>query len=191
MPFSQGEHHTGFDITLAATLTEDVNQEIWLLQQSGKNPRRDLVRKRLESRLVEGIFSDIPDGIDVQLPWLDYRPISLESIEFLVEWSLSQVKEVQQIIWNFLEDPEDQLQPTLELLMELGIIEEIPQPKPQVTIKDLILKSLPATFDDLVQLVLMVSPNTRRPEATIRQFIRRHQRSGAIKLKEGKIHHGK
>ena len=77
----------------------------------------------------------------------------------------------------------------MEQLKELGVIQEIPRPRPQVTIKALILKSLPATFDELVQLVLMVSPNTRRPEATIRQFIRRHQRSGTIHLSEGKIYH--
>ena len=89
MPLSKGEHLTGFDITLAPILSDDIDQESWLLRQMGKNPRRDLVRKRLESRVVEGLFSEIPNGVNVQLPWIDYRPISLESIELLVEWSLS------------------------------------------------------------------------------------------------------
>lgn len=190
MPSSIGDKPAEFDLTLAPILSDDIDQELWILQQEGKNPKRSLIRKRLESKVVEGIFSDLPGNISVRLPWVDYRPISLESIELLIEWSLYQVKEVQQVIWRFLENPEDQLQSTLESLKELGIIEDLPKPKPQVTIKDLILKSLPATFDELVQLVVMVSPNTRRPEATIRQFIRRHQRLGTIKVKHGKIYHG-
>ena len=181
MPVVTGDHPL-FDLTLPPVFPDDVDQEIWILRNQGKNPRRDLVRKRLESRVVEGLFSDIPSGISLELPWIDYRPVSLESIEVLVEWSLSQVKEVQQVIWNFLEDPDDQLEKTLQQLQELGIVLQAPRSKPQVTIKALILKALPATFDELVELVLMVSPNTRRPEATVRQFIRRHQKSGLVKV---------
>ena len=144
----------------------DIEQEAALLRLQGITPSKLILRKRLQP--TELTFSG--DLIDAS-PLNFARVIpSQETLESIIDWARPQAAPVQDLIWQFLEDPEANLESTLKKLKLTPA--KASSSTPLATI---LMNALPATKEDLSQLVAQVSPTTKRPEATVRQFIRRHQ----------------
>lgn len=116
-----------------------------------------------------------------------------EAQEELIEWALDQSTDVQECICQFLEDPESNIDSTIQKLAELEVISSIPaiQTKPlnkmqPASYADILRDRLPATIDELIR-ELSYYP-IKRPAATVRQFLRRNakqieDRQGLICIK--------
>lgn len=169
-------------------LKDDVDQEMAILELLGVKGNRSLVRKRLRIQLGRVLTYDDAPLESRPVQWADYNRIDPEATARLVAWALDQIESVQQIIWDFLHDPSEKLEDTLLRLQELGYA-EVQDNRPQVmTLKEMMMKALPATLDDLIELVQIASPETRRPAATVRQFIRRHIGTAEVYLEDGVVH---
>ena len=144
---------------------EDVEQEAALLRLQGITPNKAILAKRLQPH--ELTFSG---DLEEALPLISPRIIpSTDTIEAIVDWALTQSSSVQSTIWDFFQDPEDRIDATLKALhlQETYINKKIPMTK-------LLLQALPCTKEALVEVVVQASPNTKRPEASVRQFLRRY-----------------
>lgn len=94
----------------------------------------------------------------------------------LLDWAATQTEAVEQIIMDFLDDPEARLQETLQALTSEGILlYELrigPAAVKRVTYTSILKKNLPATKDELIEALSYCPIN--RPASTVRQFLRRH-----------------
>jgi hypothetical protein len=161
---------------------QDIEQEAQLLILEGKVPNRRLIRARLQPRelcytAVEG--SEQAEAFEPQTTFA-----AEEVIEQLVSWALNQTETIQEQIYTFLEEPEDELEHTLALLQREHLLTETTAPSQlRGSATQLILRSLPAGFDALVHIITEVS-QPRRPHATVRQALRTLTRKQAIELDE-------
>ena len=170
---------------------DDVRQEAELLRLEGKEPSKKIIRRRLLSRnrvlSFYRLFSPAPP------PWARSPAVNTETLYQLVTWAMEQTRPIQEVIWTFLETPDDLLTTTVEELQRLGVIQPPESSSSKrgghsSSLAQLILRSLPATLEDLTKLVQTESPETRRPAATVRQVVRRYQRKGEIRTtKEGVV----
>jgi hypothetical protein len=114
-----------------------------------------------------------------------------ETIERLVSWALEQITPVQQVIWAFLEEPEERLIETLSELEKRGVIEGSRtrgrRPSPLVA---KLRGALPATAEELYALAESLH-RASRPKAAVRQFLRRSLKEGTIREVEqdGRIYY--
>ncbi len=161
---------------------EDIDQEMELLKLTGvARPSRFIVTQRLVSRKSTLPLADMPDT--ATSPWACHHTTPPETVEELIDWTLTKASDVQDLIWDFLEDPELEFDRTFKTLETLGYITSIKHPKPAGTsISQIILNALPATKEELIELVQAISPETDRPAATVRQNLRRLTKSNKIRV---------
>lgn len=95
----------------------------------------------------------------------------------LADWVVEQNQRVQEVVWNYLEGEEDALE-TLGLLLGKRTRTVIKREEP---LSHMIARSLPASHEELKAMAVQYHPS-KRPEAALRQFLRRA-------IKEGKIHY--
>jgi hypothetical protein len=164
---------------------EDLAQEAELLRLQGITPNMSLLRKRMLHQ--EDTFDDIPLGSSSlwEEPGYDYSVT-----ERLVEWALTQSLEIADRIFEFLEEPlEEELPKVLKFLSNSGIpiykAEKTSMSSAQILLKALEVR--PLLPEELTQIVRGLNPS-KRPEALVRQFIRRYQKSGIIKVDEGIVY---
>jgi len=149
---------------------QDIEQEAQLLILEGKVPNRRLIRARLQPRELCYTAHEVYEQSEAFTPQVTFE--AEEVIEKLVNWAIHQTEIIQEQIYSFLEEPEDLLEETLALLQDEHIISETTAPsRPTGSATQLILRSLPASFDQLVHIVTEVS-SPRRPQATVRQAMR-------------------
>lgn len=178
-----------FQLSPPSIPDEDLDQEKELLHLEGKEMiSRQVLKKKWMSRNPEPSFHTLSESTSFENPFVP--SVSYEAISKLLDWSMTQPEKIRELIWEFLDDPEKHLETTLQLLKEMGVVK---RKRPRIThhanIKELILRNLPSTKDQLIDLVSQASPNTKRPAATVRQFIRRHQSRGQLHIdQDGYIH---
>lgn len=168
---------------------EDVRQEVDLRKWQGLRVSRRVIEQRMTA---ETGMIPLYVGEGGSSPWDDGEAIpSPMTVQRLVEWALTQTGEIQSLIWVFLDSPSKRLEPTIHALRASGAIAETSQERVErkVTLGNLLLRSLPATFEQLVAVVQR-NQSSKRPQATVRQFIRRNERRGMIHQCEGVYHYG-
>lgn len=172
---------------------EDVNQEVELLKAQGTTRvNRSFVQQKLHRLAYDHLNYDelaTATGEEGE-PWetLDYqpeRPVWIEAQERIVDWALDQTQYVQSVINQFLEDPIENYELTIQALIEAKIIKPeleegesiVPcSSQPSVTYVSILkkrLKARPASKEDLIQEMSHYPIN--RPATTVRQFLRRHK----------------
>lgn len=161
---------------------DDILQEMEILKLQGiTNPSKRIVYLKLTSGKGAFSMAELPDT--AASPWVIHSVTPPEVVEELIEWTFEQTQSVQDLIWDFLDNPEETYDDTVKTLQDLGFIKRIQQPKSSgSSISHIILNALPATKEELIELVQAVSPETERPAATVRQNIRRLTKTGKIKI---------
>lgn len=181
-----------FNLDLPPVSSDDLEQEAALLRLQGvQNPSKRLIHKRLSR--AEGIFSEIPLG---SAPLWSEEPVPDRNVtEALVDWALQQSDEISDIVFNFLDHPEDQdLDEVIASLKTLGVEiysfkrkkQSTPRSLTQIIIAE--LKKHPQTTQALYELARNIQP-TRRPEAAVRQILRRLDKSGEVTVSGDLVHY--
>lgn len=140
---------------------EDIQQDMMLARYTGK--RTSMKRLQEEKAIGYGVHP-IPDAIPIWsiVPRPDYR-----MIELLAEFMVQQEEGIKSQLLAYLEEPDEgRLKEVVRILG--GTLEHRPAP---ITLTQLILKSLPATLDDLYQLADKTHLS-KKPKAAVRQNIR-------------------
>ena len=157
---------------------EDLLQEAALLRLLGvANPSLRVIARK-HSQPVPA-YDVLPEGTS---PWGQSAVSDPVVTLRLIDWAFEQSPEIEGLIFGFLEEPTNQ--GLTELLFDLecrGVPIYQISFTPELSVTDLILRSLPATKDELYELVQR-EHTTRRPAATVRQILRRLQKSGIICL---------
>lgn len=164
---------------------EDVEQEMALQRLLGKEPKRPPRSVVYGREMSYGLIT--PDGV----PPLDTgSSVNMEALETLMEWLQTQSDQIQVAVLAFLADPENTRR--WKTVARLINIVEIPQPSPEEkrrsqSLVGLILRVLPANIDDLYQMARQQHPS-RRPEAAVRQILRRLTREQKV-VKRGDLYY--
>jgi hypothetical protein len=166
---------------------DDVNQEAELLKLQGIVPNKRIIRQRLALQAPELLFNLGPDEAE---PIYHQHPTpSLETMEQLIDWTLQQAGPVQEQLFRFLDDPEAQIDETLRFLEQHEVIRPIrPSEDVRIPLAEIMRNSLPRSRGELATLIKEVSPSTRRPEATVRQFLRRGLNQGTLRIIDDVVH---
>lgn len=171
---------------------EDVAQEVELIKLEGKRANRGLVSNKLNRLAYDHMSFDelatpTSEGLEPweTLPFEPNQPEWLKAQERLVEWALDQTQQVQAAINQFLEDPIENYELTLQALIQSDVIhpeaEEgdddfTPSHQSKVSYVSILkkrVKSRPASKEELIAEMSMYPIN--RPATTVRQFLRRHK----------------
>lgn len=183
---------------------EDIAQEAELKRLETGKPRisqriiqmkmqrklsRDFPFEMFESSLDEdsGDLAEAFEAHDPSTPWSS-TSCPLYVTEMLVEWALEQAVDLQDLIFDFLENPDQLLDQTVLQLRNMKIIRRQPA-KPTTKTKhsfaELVLRTLPATKEELIIVVSKNAPTTERPAATVRQLLRRMIKEGRVYERAG------
>jgi hypothetical protein len=121
---------------------------------------------------------------DFALPLFSEPAYNPEAMDKLLNWMFEQEDQIQAAVIAYLEDPSDRrLKAVLKII---DVAAETVYPKP-MTLIQLILRILPAKKEELYR-VARDQHNAKRPEAAIRQILRRLTLEGRIELK-GELYH--
>lgn len=167
----------------------DVDQQMALLVLEGIiNPSRSVVIRQLKYQ-DRAFLTDFDGHEEITQLWHEpnHSEAQLQAIEQIVRWASKQSDQVRIEVFKFLDDPSfKNLQETLDQLYNLGIIKKKSSRNPnrsnhQSSLTDMILHSLefPQPLEELMELGRMNS-TSRRPEAAVRQALRRLKRKGTI-----------
>lgn len=164
--------------------SEDIEQEAALLILQGKTPSRTLIYKRLSRG--DAIFDEIPQGSTLLF---SDNPVPDENVtRQLVEWALEQEERTQQLIFDFLDDPSDEALPgLLSQLDKQGVQLYSREIKREKSLTQVILDEItkaPRTIEELYELGRQVHVS-RRPEAAVRQVLRRLTEQRILSLEKG------
>lgn len=174
------------DLDLPPVEADDIDQEAALLRLQGKKPKRSFIAKRLAHR--EAIFGEVPMGAT---PLWDQDPIPDPKVtETLIDWAFTQSEAVAAATFDFLDYPTDEgLEELLVFLGNEGIqVFELSVPKER-SLTQMVLDTLqahPTSIDELNRLARQFYPSAR-PEAAVRQVIRRLSRSGRLSIADNTI----
>ena len=163
-----------FELTTYYPSQQEVEAEKAFLQflEPDKVFSKKVIYQKLRLTNQIPTYNELPDFIAHSYPWAQ-EIVNFEAQKTLIDWALSQIKPVQEVIFRFMSDPDGELESTIKALLELNIKLALNKSakKPQ-SIKEIVLSNLPAHFDELTDLIRLLSPTTRRPAATLRQIIR-------------------
>lgn len=173
-----------YNLDLISVSSEDINQEVALLQLKGvAHPNRALIFRRLAR--AEATFDEIPVGSS--LLWSTDPIPEPEVTQQLIDWAFQQSEAVAEMIFDFLDEPTDErVAELVDSLTALGVPLASPasqrQKHKELSLTDLVLQALqrgPQPLDALYQLAHSLQPS-KRPEAAIRQIIRRLTRKQLV-----------
>lgn len=181
-----------FQILKPSLPQDDINQEIELLKLEGiQNPSRDVIRKQHESQARSFLVDDFnyhPSSIPLFSEQEHSASGRLDAIERLVEWAAKQSDEIQQALYAFLEDPTPgNYRIIFRLLQKTGLLHNqsaslAPRKEKKLTMAEMIRRALrlqERSKDELYQLARQ-NLITKRPEATVRQTLRRMLKANEI-----------
>lgn len=166
---------------------EDVEQEaqIWEFTHPGKRARRSLVRKALESREPAATFQGDPTRIGRPL-WDNTPEIpNPAAIARIREWAQGKSVLLQQAIEDYLrEDTDEKLETIKKLLIREGVKQDRNHTAPRmVTFHSGLMRILsdgkPHNMTELYAWARSFH-QARRPEATLRQALRRLKTKGLV-----------
>ena len=173
------------DIIILVTPTiykEDLDQEVELLKLLGKTPNRSIIIKKMLR--YEAYLTDFQSPVAWDTtPWSQSSDVSLESIQQITEWALTQSDQITVLIFEFL-DGTVELSTVLKTLKASGLVSRIAKEyyyESRVTLTDQMLDRLqsPATIEELYSLARNFL-DSKRPEAAVRQILRRFISKGII-----------
>lgn len=158
---------------------EDVNQEAALLRLQGIMPNRRIIRLKMSQG--EPTFSGDPGSLAQPISTVKIAP--MEVIEMIISWALQQVPELAKEILDFLDEPSETV---LQALIE-RVRQDIPGGSVKRTsaapgsLSAVIFKYLqePKHIDELYELARGIH-TAERPEAAVRQYLRRAVRAGKV-----------
>lgn len=174
---------------------DDIEQEAALYHHlTGRRANKRIIALRLQKQQIP-VYGDMDLSGAVPLAEIEETKAPDYVYDQLLDWMFNIDKPpVYSLLYGFFEAPQELLEYTLRELARMGYItpDGLAQPKAQrVTLSDMMFKALPTTQDSLVKLVALHSPQTARPEATVRQWLRRNTRKGTIYLEESQeLYHG-
>lgn len=183
---SSTDFNSPFVLQSSVVESADIDQEVALLQLQGIKVSRRIVRLRLaqDTQLVfQGDPGSIAQPIDVrQLP-------PREVIERLIEWAIEQSNELSREVLDFLAEPdEDRL---TSIIKKLPPPAETPEKRNPGTLSHtltLYLEKAPRTKEELYSYTRTLH-QAARPEAAVRQYLRRAERAGELSLgDDGRYH---
>lgn len=180
---------------------EDLKQESELLKLQGKQVRLEILRRRasrhealLFSTWVPSTARALFSGTDSRSPEEILYPPEPPYIERIIQWTQGLSEDFQKRITEFLENPdEEQLQSLLNELSSLGLLislqEEEESPS---TLASWILRTLAkAGHEGILLTSLYEAARTihlsRRPEAAVRQWLRRNRELVEVRENPQKI----
>jgi len=160
---------------------QDVEQEAELLRLQGINPHKGIIWKRLAHK--EAIYDEIPSG--ASLLWSDEPYPDPLVTEELVKWAMGQSEAISEVIFNFLESPSDEgVDEVTQQLKSLGVDLFSREVKKEKSLTQIILELLEKKAYSLVELyeIGRALQPSNRPEAAVRQIMRRLTREDRVKL---------
>lgn len=167
---------------LSRVSKDDIEQEAALLRLMGKTPNKALIYKRLSRQ--EAIFDEVPVG--ASLLWDDDPHTDPAVTEALVDWALQQTDAVAGLIFEFLEEPTDEaMAEVLKNLKAQGVEIFQPDTHKEKSLTQVILdllKTRPHTIQELYDVSRSIQPSNR-PEAAVRQILRRLTKHSQISIK--------
>lgn len=170
---------------------DDINQEAELLKLEGViNPSKSLIAKRLANQqpasLFQGEIGSIARPLEVS------PGVNIIALERLVQWSIVQSERIQQAVTAYLDDPNDEVfGRTIKILQEEGIIKIEPKPPANAfsfsaaLIRLLEREPKGLEIHDLYTWARGIH-SAKRPEATVRQTLRRLVGNNTLMLTEDK-----
>lgn len=181
------DSESSFIIQAPTVDEDDVEQEAALLRLMGKTPSKALIRKKLQvygAALFSGElpFASAMPGTSVG----DYSSYpSEEVVQVLGDWARTQPKGLAMAVMSFIEDPsEEQLQDILRLIRKTPEAKQYRQAQGNnsfsAMLKNFILTGKGSrSIEELYEYARTVH-SAKRPEATVRQALRRLIREGII-----------
>lgn len=164
---------------------EDLAQEAALLRLCGKTPSLSILRRRAQ-RYEALLFADELPAHATEMDWGSDPIPSMQTLEQLTGWALHQSAQVAEMVFNFLEQPTDHtLTEVLKELRDQGVVQPAdpsPQPTGNGSLTEAILNLLrhrPHSQDELYSFA-RDSIISKRPEAAVRQILRRLIRAGQV-----------
>lgn len=172
---TEGDEYT--PLTVPPLYRDDILQEAELLKLEGKTPSLRLLRKRAEAYEAL-LFADyLPSGA-TEIIWEGPQLPDFEVVEAIVNWAMEQAEATREKVLTFLEDPTEEGLKTLLPQIQL----QAPQKIKGGSLAQAILRLLstrPHTKQELYEYARS-EHQAKRPEATIRQLVRRLTREGKI-----------
>ncbi len=157
---------------------EDIEQENKLREIEGK--RKVSKRRNRVIRLGYGLV--VPKG--AHLLWKT-NPINLEAIEQISAWLLHRESKIQLAVLDYLDDPDQEQFVAVLSLIDRRFHHRLPK---KITLMELILNSLPSTYEDLVVMAKR-EHRSKRPEAAVRQNLRNLISRKEAWIDERGVHH--
>ena len=186
------------ELTFGEIDPRDLDQESELLKLLGKQAHRGLLLRKAERESNHLLFGDEVPDLAEPMGWTQSPIPDLEQLQEIVDWAINQGEEIAQRVFTFLDDPDPaSLKALLAHLKEQGVLteEKTPSENTPNSLAALVLRSagsqkgdkVGVTKEELYQLARDMHI-ARRPEAAIRQLLRRLLKEG--KLKEVTDQHG-
>lgn len=160
--------------------SEDLEQEILIAKWEGRVKYRPPYTAKFGREL--GYGQRAPDNASPFFPPHEYNP---EAVETLLEWMFDQSDQIQVAVLAYLSDPSERRFKTVLRLIDRAT-EEV-RPRQSNTLVDLVVRVLPATLEDLYKMARR-EHQAKRPEAAVRQLLRRLTAEGRI-VKKGELYY--
>lgn len=165
---------------------DDIDQEMELLKLQGVRVSRRIVTLRL-SQNAEATFQGDPGSIASPITTRSLPPH--EVVNQLIEWAIEQSAEVSRAVLDFLAEPDDdQLDDLVARLKKSGAIARKSPPKAKNGMLSQVLftyiSEKARTREELYAYARTLH-QAERPEAAVRQYLRRAVREETLTLTEG------
>jgi len=184
------EQHLQDTLIVPTVHSSDVEQERFLIHLTTGKPLHEISKQIIVRRLrgqERSLLSNFESEMSYSPLWQEsnFTGAQLETIEQILIWVSDKPQEIQDQVNEFLEDPNlTNLSETISLLEDYHLIpkqsrrRKSPIPgrrRPPTSLTQLIIRALisgPREIEDLYQMARNNS-NARRPEAAVRQTLRR------------------
>jgi hypothetical protein len=169
---------------------EDVEQEAELLKLQGITPNRRIIRMRLTQHSGELLFQGDPGTLAQPIASTTVPPVAV--VEMLVSWAIQQSDEVATAILGFLDEPSDaHLDKVVTKLKKAGLVTTPAKgSKNRGSLAEALARYLaqgPRSKDDLYAYARTIH-HAERPEAAVRQFLRRGLKNGTLVATDNLYH---
>lgn len=171
---------------LQATVVEnaDVEQEVALLELQGFKVSRHIVRLRLAQENRGLVFQGDPGSMAEPIAVNRMAPRAV--VEQLIEWATEQDHDLARQVLDFIAEPDEELLNAIVLRLKRAKLVSTDQPtdRPAGTLSAVLttyIRQKPRTKEELYDYARTLH-QAERPEAAVRQFLRRAVRTNVLKL---------
>jgi len=158
---------------------DDIDQEMALLKLEGITASRRIVSMKLMQK-SEALFQGDPGAMASPIITRTLPPA--EVVQMLISWATQQDNDIAQAILDFLVEPdEEELETLVKLLKRQGLAHKT-KPAAKAVLSDTLtayLSKRPRSKEELYDYTRTMH-TANRPEAAVRQYLRRATRSGLL-----------